>query len=75
MGQKYKKTDKTFGLTNKNTKFATIKIYFNMKYYLFILIFILFTSFFFSCTTDVDLYAKYKQKELFSMSSWGFKEQ
>jgi hypothetical protein len=33
-----------------------------MKYYLFILSFILFTSFFFSCTTDVDLYAEYKDE-------------
>lgn len=33
-----------------------------MKYYLFILSFILFTSFFFSCTTSVDLYAEYKDE-------------
>lgn len=33
-----------------------------MKYYLFILSFILFTSFFFSCTTGVDLYAEYKDE-------------
>lgn len=62
MGQKYKKNDKTFGQTNKNTIFATIKNHFNMKYYLFILSFILFTSFFFSCTTGVDLYAEYKDE-------------
>ncbi len=62
MGQKYKKTDKTFGHTNKNTIFVAIKKHLKMKYRLFILVFILFISFFFSCTTDVDLYAEYKDE-------------
>ena len=35
-------------------------IYFNMKYSRFILIFIFFIGVFYSCSTDVDLYADYK---------------